>query len=198
MMTFLLPLMTWAALLSGDVGGKNLELDWQGSKTRLELAGKGLRAKKVTFISVKVYDAHLYLADGASFDRTEAGALNSLDTQKQLAMVLKFRREVDAKRVIDSFKEALAANSVKLDSPGIKEFLKAVEVGGPALEGKTLAIVGVRDGAGGETLIYENAKGEAATIKGSTGLIKQVMSIWLGKTSESTMEDLKASLLKKP
>lgn len=197
-MTFLLPLMTWAALLSGDVGGKNLELDWQGAKTKLELAGKGLRAKKVAFISVKVYDAHLYLADGQTFDRTDAGALNSLDGQKQLAMILKFRREVDAKRVIDSFKEAFTANDIKFDAPGIKEFLKAVEVGGPALEGKTLSIVGVKEAAGGETLIYENAKGEAATIKGSTGLIKQVMSIWFGKMGESTMVDLKANLLKAP
>ena len=113
-------------------------------------------------------------------------------------MVLKFRREVDAKKVLDSFKEALTANSVALDSPGIKEFLKAVEAGGAALEGKTLSIVGIRDDKSGETLIYENAKGAAATIKGSAGLLRQVMSIWFGKMTEPTMEDLKTSLLKKP
>lgn len=189
--------MSSAALFTGSVGSSKLQLDWQGQSSTLELAGKGLRAKKVAFVSVSVYDAHLYVSSLESFDRSPAKALDSLSAQNQVAMVLKFHRGVTSKQVMDSFKEALTANQVSLDAPGIKEFLAAVEAGGSVEKGQTLGVVGLRE-AGGETLVFESAKGSTATIKGSAGLIRQVLSIWFGKMTESTMETLKSNLLKAP
>lgn len=197
MIHLLLPVYLWASLLSGPINGSTLQLDWQNQKTSLELVGQGLRSKKIAFIPIKVYDASLYVAQSTIFDRSPQGALGSLGNQKAMAMVLKFRREVEAKQILKSFQEALTANQVSLKAPGIKDFLSSIEAGGAVKEGQTLTLIGWRD-ANGETLVYENASGAAATFKGSSGFLNQIYSIWLGKTTEAAMEELKTNLLKKP
>ncbi|MBX3034771.1 MAG: chalcone isomerase family protein [Bdellovibrionaceae bacterium] len=196
-LSWLLPTVVSAAILTGQPGAPSTIFEWQKEKTPLTLAGQGRRLKKVAFISVKVYDASFYVADAAAFKRTAAEALDSTDQQKRFAMVLKFLRDVPAERVIGSFKEALTANKIDLEGPGVKEFLKTVEVGGEVKGGQTLTLIGLRDPQG-ETLLFENGQSQVATIKGTTGFLKQILSIWFGQTTESTMADLKNSLLKQP
>jgi hypothetical protein len=196
-MKFFLSMMAAASLLSTDPGAPKADIEWKGEKTTLELAGKGLRVKKVVFVNVKVYDAYFYASDMGTLQRTEKDFLTSLDTQKRFAMRLKFLRSVDAEAVRNSYRDALKANEVDLEGPGVKEFLQAVELGGEVKEGQNLSMIGVRT-ATGESLLFENARGEVAEIKGAAGFLKQIMSIWFGETPEAAMLDLKKSLLKAP
>lgn len=191
-----LNLVVSAALVTGAPGDKKVDYSHEQDKGSVELIGKGLRKKKVAFIGVKVYDAFVYAADPAAFKRDD-GALDSLDAQKAVAIRLKFLRDVDAPRIVASYKESLVANKVDLDSPPIKEALAKIEAGGEVKEGQTMSLLGLKK-ADGEILIYENGKGDLAVIKGGAGFLKQIYSIWFGHMAESTMEDLKKDLLKTP
>lgn len=160
----------------------------------LSAVGAGLRAKKVVFVNVKVYVGQLFVSDIAKYKFSEAEALDSLQDQKAVAIQLHFLRDVDADNVQKSFKEALHANNVSTDSTEVKQFLEAVSKGGEAKEGKALTIVGSRLKDGSEAISYETTNGNITQIKGSTGFIKNIFSIWLGKPSDDGVAKLKKSL----
>lgn len=186
-----------AALLSGSLGQKQIDLTVNGEKTSLTLAGQGLRSKKVVFVNVEVYDAFLYLKDPTTFKRTTSDALTSLDSQTHWVMALKFRRDVDGGKIQQSFKEAFDANKISTDTPAFKDFLQAVKSGGEVKKGQSLLITGLKKGTE-DVVMYENGEGKLTTVTGPTGFLHQVLSIWFGTMSEDKMTDLKNALLKAP
>ncbi|QDK45400.1 hypothetical protein DOM22_09680 [Bdellovibrio sp. ZAP7] len=210
MKTIILPLIASllsfsanAALLKTESGTQKMEkialspsatANVDGEEVKLTEVGAGLRAKKVVFVNVKVYIGELYVADMAKFKKTDA--LASLKDQKAVAIQLHFLRAVDGENVQKSFKEALSANSVNLDDASLKQFLDAVSKGGEAKEGKALTILGSRMKDGSEKISYETTSGAVTEIKGSSGLIEKVFSIWLGKPADDGVAELKKSLLK--
>ncbi|QLY27104.1 chalcone isomerase family protein [Bdellovibrio sp. KM01] len=192
-----------AALLKTEAGNQKMEkialspsatTNVDGEDVKLTEVGAGLRAKKVVFVNVKVYVGELYVADLAKFKK--ADALASLKDQKAVAIQLHFLRAVDGENVQKSFKEALTANAVSLDDASLKQFLDAVSKGGEAKEGKALTILGSRMKDGSEKISYETTAGTVTEIKGSSGLIEKVFSIWLGKPADDGVAELKKSLLK--
>ncbi|MEN0059104.1 MAG: chalcone isomerase family protein [Bdellovibrio sp.] len=203
--TLLIPFFTQAALLTTEGDGKKIEgvtlaksatAKWNDSAVALSSVGGGLRAKKVVFVNVRVYVAQLYVSSLETFKKEETSALASVKDQKTLAIQLHFLRDVDAKDVQSSFKQALTANKVNLEDAAIKQFLENVEKGGNAAKGKTLTILGSHEADGKEVIHYENTDGAVSTVQGSQDFIKNIFSIWLGTPADDGVAKLKSEILK--
>lgn len=201
-LSFLLTFTAQAALLEPSTSDKTLEgvklaekADVLVGKKKqgLTMVGAGLRYKKVVFVKAKVYVGQLFVSNPAKFERTEAGALDSLSHSNTIAMQMTFLRDVDAKTVQEAFSGALKENEVK-ETGAVAKFLDAVKAGGGAKDGKALVVMGVRSPAG-ETVTYEDADGKVVTINGGAGFIRDVFSLWLGKPADSGVENLKKEIL---
>lgn len=162
----------------------------------VDLIGAGLRSKKVVIVNVKVYVAELMSSDASKFVRTDADALKSLDDSRTVAIRLTFLRGVDASTVQTSFKEALQANKINVADAAISQFLKAVDAGGDAANGKPLTIVTQKNADKTETVYYEDTNGKVTKVDGNEGFSKQLMAIWLGTPSDNGVANLKAQLIK--
>ncbi|MEK2645294.1 hypothetical protein [Bdellovibrio sp. BCCA] len=194
-----------AALLTPEGAGEKIEkislstgatANVEGEAIKLTSVGAGLRAKKVVFVNVKVYVGQLFVASPESFKKADAEALGSLKDQKAVAVQMHFVRDVDAENVQKSFKEALKVNKIDTEDSSVKQFLDSVSKGGEAKEGKALTVVGAHLKDGSEAILYETTNGNVSEIKGSTGLIEKIFSIWLGKPSDDGVAQLKKSFLK--
>lgn len=168
----------------------------EGEEIALKSIGAGLRAKKVVFVNVKVYVGQLFVSNPETFKKSESEALASIKGQKAVAVQLHFLRDVDADNVRKSFVEALNANKVDTNDAAVKQFLDSVAQGGEAKEKKTLTILGAQLPNGQETVLYETTSGNISAIKGPAGLVEKVFSIWLGKSADDGVAQLKKSILK--
>ena len=168
----------------------------EGETIKLSSVGAGLRAKKVVFVNVKVYAGQLFVSDLATFKKSEGEALGSLKAQKAVAIQMHFVRDVDADNVQKSFKEAFKANNINPDDASVKEFLDAVSQGAEAKEGKALTVLGTKMKDGSEVITYETTSGQATQIKGGEGFIEKIFAIWLGKSADDGVANLKKSILK--
>jgi hypothetical protein len=168
-----------------------------GETISMTSIGSGIRSKKVVFVNVNVYVGQLLVSNPESFNLAETEALSSLKNQKTSAIILNFLRDVEAEKVQNSFKEALVANKVNLEETSIRQFLEAVTKGGVAQNGKTIVLVGSRLKDGQELISYESSTGSIVEIKGSSGLIEKIFSIWLGNPADEGIANLKKSLLTK-
>lgn len=201
--TLLLSMNALAALLTNEASSNKLEkvtlssaatYRLENETLKLSEVGAGLRAKKVVFVNIKVYVGELFVSDLSKFNKENP--LPSLKDQKAVAIQLHFLRSVDAENVQKSFKEALKANDVNLEDSSVKQFLDAVVKGGESKEGKSLTIVGAKLKDGSEQISYETTTGSTTDIKGTTGLVEKVFSIWLGKPADDGVAHLKKSILK--
>lgn len=200
-LSLLFPLISSAATLETQPGDKALEgvklaKSAKFSGKALEAVGAGFRFKKVVFVKAKVYVGELFLDKPADFVRTTEGALASLDKSSALAMQLTFLRNVEAKDVQGAFQDALKENGVNVEEPAMKKFLEAVKAGGGAMDGKTLVVAAERKG-GKEIVTYEDSAGKAEAIEGGAGFIRQIFSLWLGKPTDSGVENLQEGILGK-
>lgn len=194
----------YGALLSnegskGKLEGVNLSssgsANIESENIKLSQIGSGLRAKKVLFVNIKVYVAELFVSTPEQFKKADSEALASLKDQKAVAVQLHFLRSVDADNVQKSFKEALKINNVNLDDAAVKQFLDSVNQGGEAKEGKALTILGAKLKDGSEEVLYENTSGAVSTIIGKAGFVEKIFSIWLGKSADDGVAQLKKSIL---
>lgn len=201
----LIPLLSQGSVLTSEPGEKKIEsvaiaksatLNIENQTRKLDFIAAGLRQKKVLFVQVKVYIAELFASDGSKFIHSQSEALNSLELSPTIAMRLHFLRNVDAEKIQTSFREALVANGVALDSPAIQTFLAAASAGGAVDNGNSLTIVTQKNPDNSETVTFENAKGEIKLIKSNTGLSKQILSIWLGTPADDGIAKLKEELVK--
>lgn len=172
--------------LSFKASGKSLEgvplhssLTESISSAKLELPqkGAGIRTKKVLMMGVKVYVAEYFSNSPAQ------------------AMSLQFFRDVDAEKVMTSFKEALEANKVDLKDKDIQAFLNSVQNGGEAKKGSMMTILSLPAGAG-ETLTYQSPSGKISTMNVASGTGAKVMSIWLGTPADDGLAELKKAFSK--
>jgi hypothetical protein len=193
-----------AAVLTMKPGAKSIEgvnvsvgatAQTQAGPVELATVGSGLRQKKVALFWVKVYVAQLLVNAPNQFTRTDAGALDSVAAMNSVAVRLDFVRSVDAATVRQSFKDALSVNGVNLNDTGIQAFLQLVDQGGDADNGHALTILLERLADGTEMITYENTHGAAAAAKGQAGLLRAILSIWLGKPADSGVAKLKADLI---
>lgn len=148
-----------------------------GNKYEIMQKGAGLRVKKIMMIKIKAYIGE-YFADA--------------NTQ---AMHLQFLRDIDAEKIMGSFKEALEFNSIDLKNSDIQAFLKAVAKDGDVKENSSMTILSTRTPSQ-ELLSYESPTGEITTLKVSSGLGQKIFSIWLGKPADEGMAELQKNFVK--
>lgn len=161
------------------------------------LLGAGLREKKVLIVNAKVYVAELFSNNEAGFSRTSDGALASLaNNSTAVALKISMLRTVSASQLASSFEEALQANNIPLEGE-MKQLLAFVENSADGVNGKSLTMLMVKEGADATTIFYEDTAGSVKQFTGSATLINKVMAIWLGKPVDKGIAECKSQLLQK-
>lgn len=165
----------------------------QSLAVTLTPVGSGVREKKFLFVGVDVYQATLSVSDPASFvrDTKDNKALDSLKNMKARSLLLKFKRDVSATKILESFEAALKSNNV-VESPAMTQFKKAILNGGDVKTGESVTISIDKDKS---VLVCEQNAGRVE-IKGDDTFFQNVFSIWLGKSADSGLEKLKDKLIK--
>jgi hypothetical protein len=200
----LLSFNAFAGVLTVETGSKVIEgvklfstatVKSETSEVKLDFLGAGLRTKKV-LVDMNVYVVQVLSDNATKFVRTEAGALDSVASMNTVAFTLTFLRDVDAKKVMESFDEAFNANEVDQDVKGVKEFLAAVRAGGAAENTKTMTILLQKKSNGTVAITYEGTNGVAKTVIGAAESLKIISSIWLGESADSGLLTAKKSIIK--
>lgn len=169
--------------------------------TDLVNVGSGLRAKYLLpILGTPVYVAQVFAADPANYKKSSTGneSLASLEKQPAVAVRLDFLFNVSADKVYNAFVDALTANEVNLDDPTIAKFLANVQNGDDAPNGSSMTFLMYKNADGSETLTYEDPSGKLASVTGSAGLSKEILSMWLGNISsdDTGLQELKDQLTK--
>lgn len=160
----------------------------------MDLLGTGVRKKKVLFITAKVYVAELYSNNKAAFERNE-NALNSLTQNSSfVALKISLLRTLTASTLATSFRDALEANNYSIQGE-LDTLLNIIENSADAEQGKYITMLMSKNSDGTTNIYYEDVTGKMQSFKGSSELMKKVMSIWLGTPADDGLNDLKNNLL---
>ncbi len=162
----------------------------------LKPVSHGIRKKKFfAILPVKVYYAELLAAKPEALVKTDAEALSSLKAAGPVQLRLTMLRDLPAKKISDSFVDALKANDVAVDSGDMKTVLEHISTMSEFKKGEIFSIVGSsKDDKG--FLYLQKPNGEIITVAGSNKLVEQMFSIWLGKPVDDKLAELKKELLK--
>jgi hypothetical protein len=170
----------------------------EGKPVTLKLYASGLRKKKVAIFWAKVYVGQIFAPAGLTIPPpTMAAALATLSKQPVVALTMTFLRDVSASRQKDAFEDAFETNGIDPKSEEVKPLLEIVEKGGEAKDTRTTTIVFERRKNGSEWIHYENGNGEIQSMGFEKGVIAKVLSIWIGKPTDSGMERLQKQFLGK-
>lgn len=178
----------------GLANGAELKVD--NSTTALKPVSHGIRKKKLfALVPVKVYYAELLAAKPESLVKSEDAALGSLKAAGPVQLRLTMLRDLPAKKISDSFVDALKANDVAVDEGDMKTVLGHISSMNEFKQGEIFSIVGNSTADKG-FLYLQKPNGEIITIAGSAKLPEQMFSIWFGKPVDDKLADLKKELLK--
>jgi hypothetical protein len=181
--------------LESHILAKSAKAIVDGKEQVLPIVGAGLRTKKVVFIHVKVYVGEIFTDDLTKVERSSEKALESISNQRFSALRLSFLRSVDAEKIETSFVEALAANSVSKTDQGVSEFLAAVKSSGEAKEGKAMLFLFKKESEQTESIEFQNGDSKPSKATGPKGLIKKILSIWLGTPADDALAKMKSEIL---
>ncbi len=162
-----------------------------GKSETLKMVGSGLRSKKVVFVNVSVYVAEWFVNSTTPWTQS----IDDLKTLAPVAMRMTFLRDIDAAKIESAFRESLVANKINLDETPFKAFLKAFLENGEIKKKTSMTLVGHFEADGTETLSFESTSNKVTEIKGPSGFLKKIYSIWFGASADSGLEELKKSLL---
>lgn len=162
----------------------------------LKPVSHGIRKKKVfALLPVKVYYAELLAAKPEALVKTDSEALGSLKAAGPVQLRLTMLRDLPAKKITDSFVDALKANKVAVDSGDMKTVLGHISEMSEFKQGEIFSIVGqTKDDKG--FLYLQKPNGEIVTVAGSNKIVEEMFSIWLGTPVDDKLADLKKELLK--
>lgn len=200
----LLATVSFADILTKELSGKEnsgVKLSKAASvkvdqyNVNLTQVGAGLRNKKILIANVKVYTAEVFVSEPQTVVKTDADLLASVAQSKTAVVQLTFLRDVEADKVQVSFRDALVANGVDINSAEVKTLFAAMVAGGEAKNGKTMTFVTNKNADGTETLYYEDNSGKVSPVIGQD-LTKKIFSMWLGVPADDGLKSLKADLLK--
>lgn len=178
----------------GLASGAELKVD--STTSALKPVSHGIRKKKVfALVPVKVYYAELLAAKPEALVKSDDGILASLKAAGPVQLRLTMLRDLPAKKISDSFVEALKANDVAVDDGDMKTVLGHISTMSEFKQGEIFSIVGNTVGDKGY-LYLQKPSGEIITVAGSAKLPEQMFSIWLGKPVDDKLADLKKELLK--
>ncbi|MCB0368809.1 MAG: chalcone isomerase family protein [Bdellovibrionales bacterium] len=201
--TLLTGIYSQAEILTKELSQKKIEGVTLASKATVKLddgsiilnsVSAGVRLKKVLFIKVNVYVAELFVSEESPFVKAEDKVIDSLVHRKAAVMQLTFLRDVGVEKVKSSFEEALKLNGVDTGKAEIKKILESVVTSGDIKKNQTLTFVS-HELKGETKLTYESNTGLLTQVSGSD-TAKDIFKMWLGKTTDNELENLKKELLK--
>lgn len=203
--TMTLSSVVWAQTLTTTVSDTKFEnynlatsseLKIDKDTNTLKSVSHGLRKKKLfALVAVKVYTAQLLAAKPEALVKTEAEALGSLKAAGPIQLRLTMLRDLPAKKISDSFIDALRANDITVNSGDMKTVLDHIAGMSEFKQGEIFSIIGNTKADKGY-LYLQKPNGEIITIAGSAQLPEQMFSIWFGKPVDDKLSDLKKELLK--
>ncbi len=180
--------------LEGVKLSANLEQTVGGEKLIFTSVGKGLRVKKVIFVKAKVYVAELFFTNPEKFVRSAAEVLSSLEASKGVAVKITFLRDVDGGAFVSAFRDGWKANQLSDQDPFLKTFLEKVKELGEQKKGSELVVATIQSGKT-ERVFLNSSSGSNFEMEAKAEDRKKLFCLWLGKTSDSGLEDLQKELL---
>jgi hypothetical protein len=202
----LLPLSASAALLetkTGDLAIEEVKLAKEatlklpdGKSFGLKPYVKGLRRKKVALFWAKVYVGQVFTGDALSAPKSISEAYEALTKQNAVAISLTFVRHVNADKVVDAFADSFNENGIdpKTDA-SVKPLLEVLKKGGDMNDKQTMTVALTKAADGGETIAYDNGKGDVQTASLEKGTSAKVLKLWFGKPADSGVERLQKQFL---
>lgn len=181
--------------LSGVKLSKTASMKVDQYNVNLTQISAGLRNKKVLVTNVKVYTAELFVSEPSVVVKTDADLLNSVSQAKTAVVQLTFLRAVEADQVQVSFRDALMANNVDVNSAEVKALFSHMVAGGEAKNKGTMTFATNKNTDGTETLYYEDTKGTVNAVVGKD-LTRKIFSMWLGIPADDGLKKLKEEMLK--
>ena len=169
----------------------------EGRSVALEAVGAGLRVKKVLFVPIKVYVAEMFVTKVADFIRDQSAtvALDSTDRMNAMAIRLQFVRDTTVDQLVEGFEKGLSANGASMADPTVKALLDALRAGGEVREGQSITLMVERNADASETVTFETPKGEVKSLPAAKGIARLVVSLYLGKATDSGVENLKKDII---
>ena len=166
-------------------GGK---LAVEGRSADVITVGAGVRSKLGGL--VKVYVGELLVGDKNKY-ACKGDALASLANQKAIAVKMTMLYSITADDLEKAFADGFENNNIT-ETPAIKAFVAAVKAGGKPTAGSKIAFSGEKLEDGSEVVTYENPAGKATSIKGTSGFVKAIFSLWLGNPgSDSGLKNVR-------
>ncbi len=157
---------------------------------KLPLVGAGLRTK----FMFNVYVVQIFNNAPQTVKRNATEVLDSVAAATHSVVHLSFLRNVKNDQIRTSFQEALIKNKVDVNSASIQSFFQAVQQGGAAQDGSELALILSHLPNGMDQITYVSPEGKLFFVEGP-GLVKAILSIWLGTPADSGLQSCKNELL---
>jgi hypothetical protein len=199
--------LAWGGILTSKLGDQSIEGVKLAKEVTLESKVKnqvlkpylsGIRKKKIAFFWAKVYVGQIFTTGSPTIPpKTIEEAYAFLSTQPLTVISMTFLRDIPVKRLMEAFEDSLEKNGSDPKSENLKPFFKILEKGGEAKDTQTTTIVFEQPGDGSEYVTYENGKGEIQRLSLEKGMVTKLLSIWVGKPSDSGMERLHQQFLGK-
>lgn len=175
---------------------KSADLKIEKETFSLKAVSHGIRKKKLfALLPVKVYYAEFLAAKPEALVKSDSEVLASLKAAGPVQLRLTMLRDLPAKKISDSFIDALKANNVAVDTGEMKTVMDHISTMSEFKKGEIFSIVGhTKDDKG--WLYLQKPNGEIITVTGSAQLVEQMFSIWFGKPVDDKLAELKKELLK--
>ena len=157
---------------------------------------QGLRQKKVVFAWFSVYVTQIFSSTAKPNFTSVEQLKSSLGLGYPLVVAMTFVRKVEISKISDGFTEVFKENKIDADQVPYRDFIAAVKASGDVSDRQTYFFV-FDQAAGKESLSVQTNGKEIFTLKDqSPGTIGSFLNMWLGKPTDSGLEQLQKSLLK--
>jgi hypothetical protein len=137
-----------------------------------------------------IYVGELLVSDKSKYACREEKSLDSLNDLAGVAVKLNIQYGITEAQLEEAFTSGFEANKVKV-TPEIQKFVDSIRNGGPIPSGSKVVVAGQKLANGTEVVTYENASGKAFTTPGPAGLVRSILSLWVGKTTDGGLKDVR-------
>lgn len=173
---------------------KNNQVSFQdstGTKT-LDLHGEGVRKKKIAFLNISVYKISLFTPTNLVAEKSEFKVLEA----PTLAVMMEPLRSFGGDKMKASIEDSFKTNSVDINAQAHQDFVKLISKS-KIKKGEQIFLIGMQNPATKKETLTLKRGDEVQVINGHTGFVKEIFAIWLGKTSDTQLGQLKDQLLGK-
>lgn len=173
---------------------KNNQVSFQdstGTKT-LDLHGEGVRKKKIAFLNISVYKISLFTPTNLVAEKSEFKVLEA----PTLAVMMEPLRSFGGDKMKSSIEDSFKTNSVDISAQAHQDFVKLISKS-KIKKGEQIFLIGMQNPATKKETLTLKRGDEVQVINGHTGFVKEIFAIWLGKTSDTQLGQLKDQLLGK-